>query len=81
MLFKPRTIHEPFVQTQYIEKMDKKKGQPNGCKQKGHQDTFEEGNEKWKEKDKKTIATTHQCKDPRNHYNYCNIDGDTNEKC
>jgi hypothetical protein len=32
-------------------------------------------------KDKKTTGTIHQCKDPSNHCNHCNIDGHTEEKC
>ena len=40
-----------------------------------------QGNAKWKGKDMKTIATTHQCKEPNNYYNHCNIDGHTKYKC
>jgi len=37
---------------------------------------------KWKEGRDKNIETTeHQCKDPINHCNHCNIDGHTEEKC
>ena len=34
-----------------------------------------------KGKDKKTTATAHQCKDPSNHCNHCNINGHTESKC
>jgi hypothetical protein len=61
--------------------MDKKKGQPSGSKQKCHQDYSKEGKKKWKEEDKKTIATTHQCKNPKKHYNHHNIDGHMKDKC
>jgi hypothetical protein len=27
------------------------------------------------------ICTTHQCKNPKNHCNHCNIDGHIEEKC
>jgi hypothetical protein len=55
--------------------MGKNKGQPSGSKKKYHQDASKEGKKKWKGKDKKTTTTTHQFKDPNNHYNHCNIDG------
>jgi hypothetical protein len=31
--------------------------------------------------DKNMTTTAHQCKDPSNHSNHCNIDGHTEEKC
>jgi hypothetical protein len=34
-----------------------------------------------KEKDKKKTTITHQCKDPNNHSNHCNIDDCTKDKC
>jgi hypothetical protein len=44
MLFKPRIVDEASVQAQYLEYMDKKKGQPSGSKQKDHQEASTEGN-------------------------------------
>jgi hypothetical protein len=41
---------------------------------------FKEG-KKWKGKDKKTTTIAHQCKDPNDHCNHCNIDGHTEDKC
>jgi hypothetical protein len=32
-------------------------------------------------KGKKTIAIAHQCKDPSNHGNHCNIGGDIKDNC
>jgi hypothetical protein len=81
MLFKPKTVDEACVQAQYLENIGHKKGQPSGSKQKEHQDASKEGKKKWKGKDKKMTTTTHQCKDPSNHCNHCNIDGHTEEKC
>jgi hypothetical protein len=82
MLFKPRTVDEACVQAQYLENIGHKKGKPSGSKQKEHQEASKEGKKKWKGgKDKKMTTTAHQCKDPSNHCNHCNIDGHTEEKC
>jgi hypothetical protein len=64
-----------------VENIGPKKGKPSGSKQKYHQDDSNEGKKKLKIKDKKTISIAHQCKDPRNHCNRCNIDGHTEDKC
>jgi hypothetical protein len=79
MLFKPRTVDKVYVQAQYLE-MDRKKEQPNSSKQKDHQGTSMEGKKKWKGKDMKTTATTHQYKDPNNHCNHCNVDPHIEDK-
>jgi hypothetical protein len=57
------------------------KRKPSGSKQNEHQDTSKEEKKKWKEKDKKMKTISHQCKDPSNHCNHCNVDGHTKEKC
>jgi hypothetical protein len=73
---------DALQQAQYLENIGQKKGQPSGSKKKYHQEDSKDGKKKWKGgKDKKTTTTTHQCKDPNNHYNHCNIDGHTEEKC
>jgi hypothetical protein len=69
------------VQAQYLDNIGNKKGQPSGSKQKDHQDAFKEGKKKWNGKRKKTTTIAHQCKDPNNHCNNCNIDGHTLDKC
>lgn len=53
----PWTIDEDYVQEQYLENMDKKKGKPSGSKEKGIQNTFEEGKKNGKRKDKKSTST------------------------
>jgi len=58
--------------------MDKKKGQPSVSKKKECQNTFKEGKNKEKGKDKKITSIIHQCEDPKNHCNHCNIYGHTN---
>jgi hypothetical protein len=70
------------VQEQYLENICHKKGKPINSKQKEHREASKEGKKKWKVgEDKKMEATTHQCKDPNNHYNHCNINGQIEEKC
>jgi hypothetical protein len=75
IIFNPRTVDEACVHAQYMENISHKKWKPRGSKKKEHQEASKEGKKKWKGgKDKNTVATTHQCKDPRNHCNHCNID-------
>jgi hypothetical protein len=82
MLFKPRTMDEACVQEQYLENLGHMKGKPRNSKQKEQQEASKEGKKKWKGgKDKNMVANAHQCNDPRNHCNHCNIDGHTQEKC
>jgi hypothetical protein len=82
MIFNPRVVDEACVEAQYLEKIGQKKGKPSGSKKKENQEASKEGNEKWKGgKYKNTIAIAHQCKDPSNRCNHCNIDGHTKEKC
>jgi hypothetical protein len=82
ILFNPRIVNEACVHAQYLENIGQKKGNPSGSKQKEHQEASKEGKNKWKvEKDKKTIAISHQIKDPSNHFNHYIIDGHTEEKC
>ena len=81
MLFSPKSIDEACVQTQQLENIDHKKGQPSGSKHKESQDATKGGKKKWKGKDNKTIVTAHLCKDPKNHCNHYDIDGHTEEKC
>jgi hypothetical protein len=82
MIFKPRKVDEACVQAQYLENMGHKKRQPSSSKQKEHEEASKEGMKKWNGgKDKKMPTIAHQCKDPNNHSNHCNIDGHTKEKC
>jgi len=60
MLFKPRKIDEASMQARYLENVDKKKGQPSGCKHKYHQDDYKEEKKKWKGKYKKKTTMAHE---------------------
>ena len=81
ILFNPKTIDEAYVQARYLENIGHKKRKPSGSKQKYNQDSSKEGKKKWKGKYKKTTTMTHQCKDSKNHFNHCNINGHIEEKC
>ena len=81
MFFKPRTIHDPCVQAQYLENIGHKKGKPGRSKQKENQDASKEGKKEWKGKVNKTTPMAHKYKDPKNHCNHCNINGHIEEKC
>ena len=79
MLFKPKSVDEACVQVQFLENIGLKKAQSSGSKQKKQHDTSKERKNKGKGgKNKKTVATAHQCKDPSNHDNK---DVHTEEKC
>jgi hypothetical protein len=80
MLFKPRTIDEACVQAQYLENIGHKKGQPSGSKQNITKMLPRRGRRSGKGKTRRWTTTTHQCKDPNNHCNHCNIDGHIEDK-
>ena len=40
-----------------------------------------DGKKKGNGKDKTNTNTTHHCKDPKNHYNHCDINGYTKGEC
>jgi len=82
MLFKPKSIDEAYVKAQYLENIGLKRVQSSGSKQKEKHEASKEGKKKKKwGKDKKTVTTTHQRKDPSNHYNNYNIYVHIEEKC
>lgn len=80
MLFNPNTIDEACVQAINIES-EEKKGQPNICKQTKQHNASNKGlNNKGRRKNKNIATTSNMCKNPNNHYDHYNIDGQSSNK-